>query len=117
MFFVCLLLATLPPNVQLRIEPDEANAVLAILDERAAERAIDEKQWQSLFATEGYVRLQKREHSMKRSFENDDFKKFAMSDEVLARRQELRRVMSDWSHANLNDSERSKISVSCNEIC
>src|SRR5438552_6473146 len=106
MLLVCLLLAALPPNVQLHVQPDEANAVLAILDKRAAGTPIEEKEWQALFVTEGYVRLQQREHSMKRKFENDDFKTFVMSDELLARRGELRRVINDWSHADLAAAAR-----------
>jgi len=106
MLLACALLAVLPPNVQLHIQPDEANAVLAILDERAAKRPIREKDWSALFATEGYVRLQQREHSMKRKFENEDFKAFAMSDELLARRTELHRVIDTWSHADLNGAAK-----------
>lgn len=106
MLLVCLLFAALPPNVQVHIQPDEANAVLAILAKRSAGTPIDEKDWQALFATDGYVRLQKREHSMKRKFENDDFKTFVMSDELLARREELHRVMNDWLHADLAAAAR-----------
>src|SRR6266446_2329267 len=106
MLLVCLLLAALPHNVQLHIQPDEAKAVLAILDKRTAGTPIEEKDWQALFATEGYVRLQQRERSMKRKFENDDFQAFVMSDELLARREELHRVMNDWSHADLAGAAR-----------
>src|SRR5579859_431855 len=97
MFFAAALL-----NVQLRLQPDEANAVLNILDKRAADEDVVDADWQRLFTSEGYVRLQRREHSMKRKFENDDFKTFADSAELLTQRTELHRVLDDWRRADLD---------------
>ena len=93
-------------NVQLRMQPDEAKAVLAILDKRAAHRRVIDSDWRALFSTDGYVRLQKREHSMKRNFEDDDFRAFVMSDELLAQRAELHRVLNDWLRADLDGAAR-----------
>src|SRR5438067_9577627 len=97
-----MLLAAALLNVQLRLQPDEAKSVLAILDKRAAHEPVLETDWKQLFATEAFIRLQRREHSMKRKFENDDFRAYVMSDELLARRKELHRVMDDWLHADLD---------------
>ena len=98
---VCLLATVLPSNVQLAIQPDEARAVLSILDERAAGTPIRPADWQRLFATEAYVRLKQREHSMKRAFEDDDFRRFVLSEALLQQRAELHRVVDDWSRADL----------------
>ena len=109
MLLACLLLAALPTNVHIKIQPDEANAVLAILDKRTAHHEIADSDWSRLFATEGYVRLKAREHSMKRQFEDDAFRTFALSDELLARRPELHRVMRDWLHADLGRAARTAL--------
>jgi hypothetical protein len=94
-------LSALPPNVQLQIQPDEARAVLAILDKRAAQQPVTDSDWQALTATEGYTRLKKRELSMKRDFSDEAFRDFVMSDALMARRNELHRVVNDWLHADL----------------
>ena len=91
-----------PPRVQTRMVLDEANAVLAILDKRAAGGTIDDADWRRLFASEGYVRLKKRELSMQRSFEDETFRAFVMSNELLVKREMLQRVVVDWSRANTN---------------
>ena len=60
MILACFFFAALPHNVRIKIQPDEANAVLAILDKRAAQQQVGDSDWTRLFATEGYVRLEKR---------------------------------------------------------
>jgi hypothetical protein len=66
-------------RIQLKFNTDEAEAVLAILDKRAAGTAVTDSDWQRLFATEPYIRLQKREAAMHRDFNDDDFKTFVLS--------------------------------------
>ena len=99
---IALLLTLLAaPRVQTRLVTDEADAVLAILAKRAAHQAITDADWNRVFTAEGYVRLQKREHSMKRPFEDDAFKTFVMSDELLAKRDVLAKAVDDWRNADL----------------
>jgi hypothetical protein len=93
-----------PAAVNVRFVSDEPRAVLAILDARAAHREITEEEWKRLFATEGYVRLQKREHSMHREFEDDAFRKFVMSDDLLAQRETLARRLEEWLKSDPNDA-------------
>lgn len=95
------LAAALPPNVKLRIDTAEADAVLQILDKRAAGAAITDADWARLFGTEGYVRLKQRELSMKREFTDDAFRTFVMSDELLSRRAKLASVVRDWRTVDL----------------
>lgn len=86
----------------MRIDTSEADAVLAILDARAAGRAVTDAHWQRVFASEGYVRLQKREHAMQRPFEDDAFRTFAMSPELLAKRATLKAALDRTRHADLS---------------
>ena len=96
--FVALLA---PQRVQTHLISDEADAVLAILAKRAAQQSVTDVDWNRVFTSEGYVRLKKREQSMKREFEDDVFKKFVMSDELLAKRETLARAVEDWRKADL----------------
>jgi len=91
-----------PPRANVRVVTDEADAVLAILDARAAGRAIGEAEWQRVFASEGYVRLKAREHAMNRAFDDDAFREFVMSPEVLARRATLHDALQRMKRANLD---------------
>ena len=91
-------------RVNVRLITDEAEAVLAILAKRKAKAEITDADWQSVFSSEGYVRLQKREQSMKRSFENADFKTFVMSEQLLQRAPALEETLVRWKHADVSGS-------------
>jgi hypothetical protein len=82
---VIALAPTQDSRISVELVPDEADAVLAILARRDAGEAIPDGDWEELFASEGYVRLKKRERSMNRSFEDDAFRKFVLSDPLLAK--------------------------------
>ncbi|HYC58080.1 MAG TPA: DUF5700 domain-containing putative Zn-dependent protease [Thermoanaerobaculia bacterium] len=96
--------STTRPTESVRMVPDEAQAVLSILDKRHAREAITDADWSRLFATEGYVRLKAREHSMQRKFEDDTFRAFVMSDELLARRAELSATVASWLRADITQA-------------
>ena len=93
-------------RIQLQLNTDEADAVLAILDKRGAGTAVTDADWQRLFATEPYLRLKKREAGMHRDFTDDDFKKFVLSDELATRSSALRQTLDAWRHADLVASAR-----------
>ena len=86
--------------VNVRLVTDEAEAVLAILAKRKANQPIADADWQRVFQSEGYVRLKKRETSMKRSFEDADFKTFVLSDQLLARAAALAETLARWKRAD-----------------
>ena len=91
-FFLCshhAIAAPSQPRVNIKVITDEADAVLAILEKRKANQTLTDSDWQRVFSSEGYVRLKKRETSMRRSFEESDFKNFALSDELLGRAEAL----------------------------
>jgi len=89
-------------RVQVHLVTDEAEAVLAILEKRAASVPVADADWQALFQTEGYSRLKKREPSMERPFEDADFKKFVLSQELLHRGTDLRQTLEKWKHSDMN---------------
>jgi Putative zinc dependent peptidase (DUF5700) len=101
MRFLLVLALALPQRVQTRLVTDEADAVLAILAKRAAQQQVTAADWNRLFTSEGYVRLKKREQSMKRDFDDDAFRKFVLSDELLARRESLASTLEAWRGADL----------------
>jgi hypothetical protein len=94
-------------RVQLTLDTSEADQVLGILAARAAGKTIDDAQWQKLFATEPYVRLKQREADIAERYKDrnaltdDEFKKFVLSDSLLARTGELRSTLERWKNANL----------------
>ncbi len=88
-------------SVNVRLVTDEAEAVLAILAKRKANQSLTEADWQRVFSSEGYVRLKKREASLKRSFEDNDFKSFVLSDETAKRAQALEETLTRWKRADI----------------
>ncbi len=91
------------PRSAVLVVADEAEAVLRILDKRARGETIPDEDWQKVFASEGYRRLKKRELSLSRPFEDADFRAFALSDELLARRGRLAETLAGWKSI---DAER-----------
>lgn len=90
------------PRVDVQIITDEADAVLQILSKRENAQEITETDWQKLFTSEGYVRLKKRERSFQAPFEDEDFKKFVLSDELSKRRQTLSETLAKWKESDVN---------------
>ena len=102
-FFLCshhAIAAPSQPRVNIKVITDEADAVLAILEKRKANQTLTDSDWQRVFSSEGYVRLKKRETSMRRSFEESDFKTFALSDELLGRADTLAKTLEAWKTAD-----------------
>jgi hypothetical protein len=93
-------------RVQLQFNTSEADAVLAILEKRSTGGSVTDADWLHLFNTEPYIRLKKREASMKRDFTDDDFKTFVLSPELAAKGSALRHTLDAWKKADLNASAR-----------
>jgi hypothetical protein len=83
-------------RVNVRFLSDEAEAVLSVLQKRAAGIEITEEDWSRVFESEGYTRLKKRELSMARPFEDTAFREFVMSDDLLKRREALASTLERW---------------------
>ncbi len=82
-------------RIQIHSDFSEADAVLSILAQRSASQTVTDSDWESLFVTEPYQRLKKREASMHRDFTDDEFKKFILSDVLLKQRDALAHVVLD----------------------
>lgn len=87
--------------IRLRLVSDEADAVLDILARSAGGAAPDERQWSTLFSTEGYRRLAERERSLGRPFDDAAFRAFVMQPELGAQRERLAAALAAWSHADV----------------
>ncbi len=92
--------------LDVRVVTDEAEAVLSILARRRAGRPVSDADWARLFSTEGYVRLKARETSMRRSFEDEDFKNFVLSDALAAREGALAETLERWRRADATAAAR-----------
>lgn len=93
-------------QVDVRLVTDEADAVLAILAKRRAKQPILDADWQRIFASEGYIRLKKRETSLNRPFEDSDFKTFALSDQLAERSLALEDTLARWKRADISRAAR-----------
>ncbi|MGH9882439.1 MAG: DUF5700 domain-containing putative Zn-dependent protease [Pyrinomonadaceae bacterium] len=91
----------MPAAVHVRLVTDEADAVLAILAKQKAHQRVTETDWERVFSSEGYVRLKQRELSVKRSFEDDDFRTFVLSDQLAARAPALQETLAKWRNADI----------------
>ena len=92
--------------VNVRLVTDEAEAVLAILAKRKANQPVVDADWQRVFQSEGYVRLKKRETSMQRSFEDNDFKTFVLSDQLAQRAGALQDTLAEWKRTDITRAAR-----------
>ena len=88
--------------VSVRLVTDEAEAVLSILSKRKANELVTDADWQRVFQSEGYTRLKKREASMKRPFEDADFKTFVLSQSLTEREPALQQTLTRWKQANFS---------------
>jgi Putative zinc dependent peptidase (DUF5700) len=89
-------------NLNVQMVTDEADVVLVILMEREGGKQIPKEDWQHLFSSEGYLRLKKREESMKRSFSDADFEKFILSADLVAKAPQLRDTLERWKQADIS---------------
>jgi hypothetical protein len=88
-------------QVTVRIVSDEADSVLAILAKKKAGQPVIDADWQQLFSSEGYLRLKKREASLKRAFDDAQFKAFVLSDQLALCAGPLAETLSKWKRADV----------------
>ena len=102
----CLAQSPIGSKLDVRLVIDEAEAVLAILAKKKANEPITDADWQRVFQSEGYVRLKARETSMKRSFEDADFKTFVLSNQLAERARALEETLDRWKRADVTKAAR-----------
>ncbi len=99
--FMPALVSASPSQLPVRLVTDEADAVLAVLARKKANQPITDDDWNRIFVSEGYTRLKKRELAMQRPFEDADFRKFVLSDELAQRAVALEETLAKWKRADL----------------
>lgn len=82
--------------LDVRIVADEADAALAILEKRAAGEPVEEADWEALFATEGFRRLEDRARSFDREVDRDAFRAWLVADSTVARADAFREAIAWW---------------------
>lgn len=92
--------------MDVQVVADEADAVLAILLKKKEGREVAEADWQRLFASEGYVRLKKRDAGMGRPIEDADFRTFVLSEALAARADSLAATLARWKNADVSGAAR-----------
>jgi hypothetical protein len=93
-------------RVQLVVDTSEGDAVLSILAKRRAGETIPASDWERLFESEPYRSLKRREAEMKRAFDDAEFRRFVLSDELLEQAEPLRRTLAAWTKADLAAAAR-----------
>ena len=91
-------------QLDVRLVTDEAEAVLAVLAKKKANEPITQADWTRVFSSEGYTRLKKRELSMQRPFEDAEFQKFVLSDDLSQRSAALAETLAKWKRAEVTRS-------------
>lgn len=98
--------APIAPAADVQVVADEADAVLAIVARKKVDQPVAEADWQRLFASEGYVRLKKRDAGMGRPIEDADFRAFVLSDDLAARADSLAATLAKWRGADVSGAAR-----------
>jgi hypothetical protein len=83
-------------TVEVRVVLDEADAVIAILEQRSRGIEPTEEDWRRLQSSEGYVRLKRRQESFGATGFDESFREYLTSDEPLHRLPELREALVKW---------------------
>jgi hypothetical protein len=92
--------AAVPAAADLKLDCAEAEAVLAIVATRREGATPDAAAWEKLFATDGYVRLRRREKEMGQPFSDAEFRAFVESPELAARADALATTLARWKEAD-----------------
>lgn len=93
-------------RIQLQVDTSEADAVLSILARRTAGEPVLESDWARVFGSEPYRRLKRREAELKRSFEDDAFRRFVLSDSLREAARDLDHTLAAWKRADLEAAAR-----------
>lgn len=93
-------------RVQLRLDTSQAEAVLSIVAKRQAGQPVGDSDWQRLFESEPHRRLKQREADMQRSFADETFRDFVLSEDLKRRAADLQRTLDEWRARDLQAGAR-----------
>jgi hypothetical protein len=89
------------PKLDVKLDVDQAEAVLWLVERRPAAGAPD---WQRLFESEGYRRLKVREGGVRRPFTDSSFRAFVLDTALARRAPALRRTLDAWKRVRLDSA-------------
>jgi hypothetical protein len=92
------------PKLAVRLDVEEAEAALAILERENAGQTVREADWRRLFDSPGYVRLSRREAAYPHPPGEEDFKRLLRDKATRDRAPELRATLSSWRQVPLADA-------------
>lgn len=95
-----------PTQVDVRIDPGEAEAVLAILRARRAGHTSTSDDWTRLYEAAGYRALARRQRAMGTTFTDDRFRAFVESDSLLRRLPDLEPTVAAWDNMDVDGASR-----------
>ena len=85
---------------------DEANAALAILEERQSTQRVKEASWDRLWATEGFNRLDIRQNHYGDDGSRERIRQYLLSEESLKQFAALRKAVADWEKVDLDGTAK-----------
>jgi hypothetical protein len=88
-------------RVQLNLNISEAEAVVAILNKRAANREPSEDDWNRLFSSPPYQALKRREEAFHNPLSDENFKQFVLSSTLAEQGEVLEKSLVEWSQLDL----------------
>jgi hypothetical protein len=94
---------TSSPVTNVRLDLDQAEAALNLLEARHRGETITEEAWQHLFTTDGFIRVLEREAAidkmldLDRGYSEGSFREWAESDEALDDIDGRRRTLTNWT--------------------
>lgn len=83
-------------GIEVRVDLDQADAVMAILEKRSRGLPPSEDDWRRLESSEGYARLKRRQESFGAEDFDARFREYLLTDEPLKRLEELQDALVKW---------------------
>ena len=102
-YLVAIVMQSQTPQLQVRLDTEEAEAVLALVE--LGPRATPQD-WQHLFQSAGYRRLQEREAAIQVPFTDSAFRAFVLSPTLSRQRGDLRRTLESWRAIRVDGAAR-----------
>lgn len=92
------------PQDEWKLDTEQADFVLALLENGHAGTASEREAWKRLLGSKGYVRLKEREAAIGHPFTDEDFRAFIADPSLARRAAQLQRTLADWRSADLSSA-------------
>ncbi len=88
-------------RLHVSLDAGEAEAALAILQKEKTGAPIEDSDWERLFETDGFRRLEAREAAMKVPFTREEFRAFVRSPSLVPRADDLASTLASWKKVDV----------------